>query len=369
MEPVSFEVSGLIQILDTHTGDLIRETKNAVHPQNMARVLARALAHEDNYYIYRMAFGNGGTSVDASELITYYQPHDGQSPDVNTYNSTMYNQTYYEVIDDQSTLIGTGPGAVPANDPPSVPYVSGPGCRSIEEGLVSKVVCECVLNASEPTSEYLTDVLGTPGYPESDFTFDEISLYTAGAPLLATAGYQDVDVGVKYSTSETGLLPNVEYTLSVAVDGGSAVPISIQTPAVGSGVGGNVTYADIISVLNPILSSYGCYSSISDSSTITYGHLRFTSTSSGSGSSVVVTDSGSRPLFSNISGYVGILSPVAGRAAGTQNASSAPNTEVERMLTHAVFAPIVKTANRSFTIKYVLTISVARSRSPKLTSA
>lgn len=369
MEPVAFEVSGLIQVVDTKTGELIRETKNAVHPQNMARVIARALAHEDNHYIYRMAFGNGGTSVDASELITYYPPHDGQSPDPNTYNSAMYNQTYYEVIDDQSSLIGTGPGAVPADDPPSVPYVSGPGCRSVEEGLVSKVVCECVLNASEPTSEYLTDVLGTPGYPESDFTFDEISLYTAGAPLASTAGYQDVNVGVKYASSETGLLPGVEYTFTIVVNGGIAVPIAFQTPAVGSGVGGNITYADIIAVLNPILVSYGCYSSISDSAVITYGYLRFTSMLAGATSSILVTNTGTRPLFSNLSGFVQIVAPVVGRDSGVQNAPSVPGTEVERLLTHAVFAPIIKTANRSFTIKYVLTISVARSRSPRLTAA
>ncbi len=368
MEPVSFEVSGLIQITDTKTGEMIRETKNAVHPQNMARVIARALAHEDNHYIYRMAFGNGGTSVDASELITYYPPHDGQSPDPNTYNSSMYNQTYYEIIDDQSTLIGTGPGSVPADDPPSVPYLSGPGCRSVEEGLVSKVVCECVLNASEPTSEYLTDVIGTPGMPESDFTFDEISLYTAGAPLVATAGYNDVNVGVKYTTSETGLLPSTEYTFSVAVDGAAEVPIAVQTPSVGSGVGGNVTYDDLIAVLNPVLSAYGCYASISSGSVITYGFLRFTSVTAGPTSSVYVTNQGSRPMFSNLSGFIQIEPPVTGRASGVQNAPADPSTEVERLLTHAVFSPIVKTANRSFTIKYVLTISVARSRSPRLTA-
>jgi hypothetical protein len=367
-EPVAFEFNSSISISDTKTGEVIRETKNAVHPQNMARVIARALANEDNHHIYRMAFGNGGTRVDASELITYYPPHDGQAPDPNTYNSTMYNQTYYEVIDDQSPLISTGPGAVPANDPPSVPYISGPGCRSIESGLISKVVCECVLNSSEPTSEYLTDVLGTPGYPESSFTFDEISLYSTGAPQLATAGYQDVDVGVKYSTSETGLLPSTEYTLSIAVDGGTTVPIAFNTPAVGAGVGGVITYADVISTINGILSAYGAFASISDGAVITYGYLRFSSMTSGAASSIVVTDTGVRPLMSNLGGFVQIVQPVAGKNSGVQNAPSDPSTEVERMLTHAVFAPIVKTANRSFTIRYVLTISVARSRSPQLTN-
>ena len=368
MEPVAFEVSGLIQVLDTNTGEMIRETKNAVHPQNMARVIARALAHEDNHYIYRMAFGNGGTSVDASELITYYPPRDCQAPDPNSFNSTMYNQTYSEVIDDQSPLIGTGPGAVPSNDPPTVPYVSGPGCRSTEDGLVSKVVCECVLNASEPTSEYLTDMIGTPGYPESDFTFDEISLYTGGAPLASTAGYQDVNVGVKYASSETGLMPSLEYTFNLVVNGGSPVPISFITPAVGAGVGGNITYVDLIAVINPILSAFGCYASISSESVITYGYLRFNSTLAGASSLVVVTNAGTRPLFTALGGFVQIEAAVAGKDAGVQNAPSNPSTEVERLLTHAIFSPIVKTANRSFTIRYVLTISVARSRSPRLTA-
>jgi len=189
----SVNVTGHCHIEDDENNVLLDKC-NAIHPQNMARVIARALSNESNFSIYRIAFGNGGTVTDAAYNITYNSPNDGQPPDVNTWDSRLYNETYSEIIDEGNialnTLLGTDPGsgdregggANPANDPVSSPHVSGPGVRSTELGVTSQIVITSVLNPSEPTGEFVTDA--SASNTESTFTFDEIGLYTSGSSYI-----------------------------------------------------------------------------------------------------------------------------------------------------------------------------------------
>ena len=74
-------VNGHVTINDSVDG-VILDQHNAVHPQNLTRIFARALANEQNHSIYRIAFGNGGTHIDATGQVTYRTPNDGQLPDV-----------------------------------------------------------------------------------------------------------------------------------------------------------------------------------------------------------------------------------------------------------------------------------------------
>ena len=246
------DVKGHVRIADD-LGNILVDSDNAVHPQNMARVIARALANESNYYVYRIAFGNGGTTVDAAYTITYNPPHDGQSPDTKTWDSRLYKETYSEIVDDNDHLaeMGVDPGSagdeegqrpgggsVPADDPPTVPNVSGPGVFSNELGLTSEVVVYCVLNPNEPKSEYLTDTLAPTESTDTSFTFDEIGLYTLGAAGIDTGGYQNIDVGTKLSTDViTGFAAGNAYSFDVAVDGAAPVTVgfTVISPLSGSG--------------------------------------------------------------------------------------------------------------------------------------
>lgn len=365
IEQLPLYVDGHLLMKDD-LGNVLIDKHNAVHPQNMARVIARALAHEDNYYIYKIAFGNGGTVVDAAFQITYNPPHDGQPPDPETWKSQLYNMTYWEVVDDQSANIGEGPGAVPDDDPPSVPNVSGPGVRSTELGLTSQVRIECVLNQNEPQSEFPTDQNPPVESTESTFTFDEIGLWTSGAPQTATAGYQDVDVGTREADDDSGLAPSTAYGFNISVDGGAPQAISITTPAAGTGPLGAITYGDLVTLINASL-IVGATASINGapSSTInTFGFLRFTSASTGVLSAISLTDATGPvplPLFAALNAAGVIMTAIPGDAAGVQNAPTAPATEAERLLTHLIFSPVLKSGNRTLTIVYTLTISVARS--------
>ena len=364
----SLAVEGHVNVVDD-LGNTLVDKRNSVHPQNIARVIARALAHEDNYYIYRIAYGNGGTIVDGANHITYKTPNDGQSPDTQTWDSRLYNETYSEVVDDQSVLIGSGEGAVPAGDTPSIPNVSGPGVRSAEVGLLSTITIVSELNAAEPTGQYLTDMLGTPGFPESDFSFDEIGLFTSGLPLTPTHGYQDVNVGSQTTIDDTGLANSTQYNFTISVNGGGATFVNLVTPTTGSGAGGAVLYGDLLDVLQPLL--VGATVGISGQSD-TFGFLRFTSATTGATSSILLTTGTnttfaghpSFPLFLSISGYIAILPAVPGKNGGVANAPTATSTQAERLLTHIIFSPILKSANRTLTVTYTLTISVARSSPP-----
>lgn len=363
-------------ITPTDDGTVIRDEYNAVHPQNMARAISRGLSNESNYFIHRIGFGNGGTTIDVANNVSFKTPRDGLNPGDNHWEARLYNETYSEIVDDSNVNIGTGEGSA-AGDPITVEHVSGPGVRSVEDLLVgatvSNVVITAVLNPNEPNSQVLSQQGGLNGETnlESNFTFDELGLFTAGAPDTNTAGYQDVDVGNKDAKSDTGLAASTQYTFSVVVDSSTNANITIMTPAVGTGDGTNaptnsITFGDLVTILNASgsdLDNAGAFVEITDDTPIqdggseTFGFLRFSSKTSGSTSSIVLSDG---DLFSSISGFQSINPPVNGRQAGVRNDPVNPTNERERMITHLIFSPVTKSADRLLTITYTLSILVAR---------
>lgn len=398
-EKIGVEVNGHLNIVDDF-GNVLVDKTNAIHPQNMARVFARALANESNFYINRIAFGNGGTLVDAAFTVTYKTPNDGQSPDANTWDSRIYNETYSEIVDDGHTgignpLIGTDPGsadlntgvrpgggAVPASDPVSIPNVSGPGVRSVDLGLISEVIISATLNGDEPLSQFLTDTLGPTQSTETDFVFDEIGLYTSGSPAINTSGYQYINVGNKLSTDDTGLIPGTSYSFDIAIDGGTSVIIAFTTPlAGGSGPSGQLLYGDLCEAINTGSIAWGFLGtnplpggatvSITDRTggvfpTIlgasTFGYLKFSSPTAGSSSSVDLAGPETTTFLTLLNPPLGstLITATNGVSSGLQNAPTAPDTERERLLTHIIFSPVLKSQNRTLSITYTLTISVAR---------
>ncbi len=396
-------VKGHVKIVDD-LGNVLVDKDNAVHPQNLARVFARALANESNYFIHRIAFGNGGTLVDAAFTVTYKTPNDGQSPDIATWDSRIYNETYSEIVDDGQVtlnpLLGTDPGsadlntgvrpgggAVPSSDPVSVPHVSGPGVRSNDLGLTSEVIISATINGDEPIGQFVTDSLAPTQDTESSFVFDEIGLYTSGGPAINTSGYQYVDVGNRVSTDDTGLIPGNTYSFNIAVDGGPSTTITFTVPAIGgSGPGSQVLYGDLCEAINTGSASWGMSGSnplpgnaklsITDvtggtfptiTGAQTYGYLKFESATSGTTSTVnlsgLQTDAFMAALNPPIGATTGVdnTAPVAGTVAGLQNSPTTPTMERERLLSHLIFSPVLKSRNRTLSITYTLTISVAKS--------
>ena len=68
-------VEGHIKIFDPKTGEVFINKRNAIHYENMSLALAESLSNAGQGFIYEMAFGNGGTSVDPTGIITYLTPN------------------------------------------------------------------------------------------------------------------------------------------------------------------------------------------------------------------------------------------------------------------------------------------------------
>jgi hypothetical protein len=379
------EINTRVIISDVDTGKVLVDKANSIHSQNMALVLARALAHEVNSYIRRIAFGNGGTFRDAAGNLVYNPPNDGRD---GSWESRLYNETYSEIIDDSDPLFGEDPGsaesgnirpgggAIPTDDP------VGSGVISQEVGTKSNVICTVYLNNNEPTGQVAShyDPVTIANPDNRCFMFDELGLYSPGAPATATNGYSSVNVNDATSETISTLSPNTTYEMSIDVDGTTYTTI-LTTPGGGSGPNSQFTYGDICEGINTgsrisggdpvndILYVYitdrsgGTYPTIIGKQS--YGFLLFQSKTLGAGSSVNLNCS-----TANANNFFNILTSGScvnvnvnqedGKNAGVANDPANPSNERERLLTHLIFDPILKSTYRSLKIVYILTISVPK---------
>ena len=112
------KIEGFVKIFDPNSGEIFVDKKNAIHYENMSISLAETLSNRTSAqgggWIYEMAFGNGGSSVDPTGIITYLPPNTtGQ-------NADLYNETYAKVVDDNSVADSN-----PANNYMEVLHTSG----------------------------------------------------------------------------------------------------------------------------------------------------------------------------------------------------------------------------------------------------
>ena len=89
-------LQGHIKIHNPETGEIFVDKRNAIHYENMSLALAESLANQGEGFVNSMVFGNGGTSVDPTGIITYLSPNSTGT------NASLYSQTYTKVIDDNS---------------------------------------------------------------------------------------------------------------------------------------------------------------------------------------------------------------------------------------------------------------------------
>jgi len=152
MIPIS--VQGFLKIHDPNNGEIFVDKKNAIHYENMSIALAQSLADNSIGYIYAMAFGNGGSSVDPTGVITYLPPN------VTGANADLYNQTYIKVVDQYSAS-----DTDPTNNNLTVLHTSGQAYTDI---LVT-----CLLDYGEPPGQQAFD--NSTNF-NGDYVFDELGL-------------------------------------------------------------------------------------------------------------------------------------------------------------------------------------------------
>jgi hypothetical protein len=120
----------------------------------MSIALAESIANSGQGFIYEMAFGNGGTTIDPTGIITYLTPNSTGT------NASLYNETYTKVVDDRAL----------ANVDPTRNKIE---TRHTTGKNYTDVFVTCLLDYGEPSNQQAFDI--TTNNDES-YVFDELGL-------------------------------------------------------------------------------------------------------------------------------------------------------------------------------------------------
>jgi hypothetical protein len=153
-ESGGFHVEGHIKIFDPSTNEVYIDKRNAIHYENISVAMAQSLANRGQGTFYQMAFGNGGTAVDSTGLISYL------TPNTVGINTGLYNQTYQKVID-QNSVENTDP----TRNKMEIRHISG--------ATYTDIVISCFLDYGEPEGQEAFD---NSRDMDGNFVFDELGL-------------------------------------------------------------------------------------------------------------------------------------------------------------------------------------------------
>ena len=160
-ESGAVSIQGHIKIFDPVTKEVLIDKRNAIHYENFSIALAQSISNNEGP-IGEMVFGNGGSRVDPTGIITYLTPNNVGS------NAALYNQTYYKTVDAKR------------------PYSLDPARNFMETRHIigtaySDVLVSCLLDFGEPNDQSAFDT-GTSS--TTDYIFDELGLksYSVAGP-------------------------------------------------------------------------------------------------------------------------------------------------------------------------------------------
>jgi hypothetical protein len=160
IQPGLAKIEGFVKIHNPATGEVLVDKKNAIHYENISYAMAQTLSNRTSAqgggWIYSMAFGNGGSSVDPTGIITYLPPNTtGQ-------NATLYNETYAKVVNDNSSA-----NTDPANNKMTVLHTAGK--------VYTDILVTCLLDYGEPPGQQAFD--NSTNF-NGEYVFDELGLKT-----------------------------------------------------------------------------------------------------------------------------------------------------------------------------------------------
>jgi hypothetical protein len=147
-------IEGHIKIYDPISQEVFINKRNAIHYENMSISLAESIADAGQGFINSMAFGNGGTNIDPTGIITYLTPNSTGT------NASLYNQTYAKVVNDQSS----------SNLDPTRNRID---TRHLTGTNYTDVFITCLLDYGEPSGQEAFD---NTSYNDSAYVFDELGL-------------------------------------------------------------------------------------------------------------------------------------------------------------------------------------------------
>ena len=147
-------LQGHIKIFDPETKEIFVDKRNAIHYENMSEALALSVANKSTNFITEMHFGNGGTTVDPTGVITYLPTN------TNVQNADLYSPQYYKIVDNTNT-------ANTDSTRNKIVVTHTPG------QIYTDIVVSCLLDYGEPSGQAVFD---NSQNLNGNFVFDELGL-------------------------------------------------------------------------------------------------------------------------------------------------------------------------------------------------
>jgi hypothetical protein len=153
-EKSGVSIQGHIKIYDPKTKEVFIDKRNAIHYENFSIALAQSVANRGEGPIAEMVFGNGGTRINPTGIITYLTP--------NTVGNiaALYNQTYYKTVDARQSY-----SLDPARNFMETRHVAGVA--------YTDVLISCLLDFGEPSDQLAFD---NATNSDGAYVFDELGL-------------------------------------------------------------------------------------------------------------------------------------------------------------------------------------------------
>lgn len=157
LDASTVSLEGHVLIKDVDSGEVLLDKRNAINFQNFAFVIANLLANkldgQNGYFIEKLAFGYGGTVIDANGNITY------KTPKIDGVNGGLY--TF--LLDDQGDPFTKTVSDMKILDAESQPYTD--------------ILITTVLDYQEPIYAPIIDN-GSNFDDPTEFIIDELAVVT-----------------------------------------------------------------------------------------------------------------------------------------------------------------------------------------------
>ena len=192
---INLKVIGFLTISDvTDTSNPIQivTKNNAINYENISEAMAYSLSNKGIQYITEMSFGNGGTSVDPTGVISYLPTN------TNTQDADLYNPTYSKIVDDTNIS-----NLDPKRNKVQILHVPGQ--------LYTDILITCLLDYGEPSDQAAFD---NSQNLNNSYVFDELGIRgwsSSGAgtgPLLTHVVFHPVQKALNR-------LIQIDYTIRI----------------------------------------------------------------------------------------------------------------------------------------------------------
>jgi len=151
---MNLDIIGTVKIFDPISQEVFVDKKNAIHYENMSEAIALSLGNKANGFVSEIHFGNGGTTVDPTGVITCLRAN------TNVHNADLYSPQYFKIVDDTNAANGD-----PLRNKIVVAHTPGL--------VYSDIIVSCLLDYGEPSGQAAFD---NSQDLNGQFVFDELGL-------------------------------------------------------------------------------------------------------------------------------------------------------------------------------------------------